>query len=259
MSEESGYRMVLQPMDLRGRMAGPPAVTVNSIARPVVLSVLSSRGLSGMLSVYAPGRDSAAALMREATGTEGVEYGFSVGLMEANLANLRVRKSPSEDDGLPGPICLFGDYLGDGSELDLPGNEARKSDFAWGFHIAGRDVVLSSDLGSSVHSESGFGEVGDGEIRIALDRHPLEGTGHTVSTASGPIGRDVAVAICSDRVRQGVLCVYTPRREDALEIMTEALGGRRPEEVILDGIGIGFFGRKGEKEGPKAFFGRPPE
>lgn len=78
-----------------------------------------------------------------------------------------------------------------------------------------------------------------------------------LSLSENPIPRDVAVAICSDRTRTGILNVYTPDRRDARALAKEAADGRVSE--VGEGesqLGMAYFPMT-RGEGPRVVFGSP--
>lgn len=267
-SEETGsrsFRLIFQNTTAIGRMEGETMASANEVSRAVALGICRSQGLTGMLSVYTPDREDARGFMEAVLGYPPVEYGFSVGCLEANMANFR-RRPWDGDERLPGPMCLFGDYIGDSDSLDLPENRELLADFGLGFHIGGREAVtLSSDLGGRTFElvEFDADDVPAGEFRllIELSRVPyIKGKECPVLMSSGSVTRDEAMLICADRLRSGGLGVYTPDREDAMAVVSEANGGRRPAETrdVPELLGMSCFtSRDYDKLRPRAVYGRP--
>ena len=258
------YRLVFQPMNLKGQRTGGLLVSTNIVSRQVVLRVCGLRGVTGMLSAYTPDREDAVALMREANGEDPVEYRFLVGVFSDDFYNMRRLQRP-DGDGLPCPMCLFGEYLGDEESINLPENSQRLADFTLGAHLEGDGIRLSTDLGGILFKESDVrpADVPEGSLRLLIDSDPAArmagrepADGPHISLSSEDIPRDIAVRILMDRFRPGLLNVYTPRREDAMELMREALGGKRPyEEKFPEGLdGMSCF-RRSSGEGPRAVYG----
>ena len=71
-----------------------------------------------------------------------------------------------------------------------------------------------------------------------------------------PTQCEQALAICCDRIRPGMLSVYTPDRADALELMQEAVR-RRPVEAVDDPKAeqMSYFQMDGEDFRPRAYYG----
>lgn len=271
-SEETrggSFRLVFQDMSALGRMSGATMATVSEVSRSVALSVCRRRELTGMLSVYTPDREDARGFMAEVLGHRPVEYGFSVGCMEANMTNFR--GWPWEgDERLPGPMCLFGDYIGGPDSLDEPANRDLLADFGLGYHSGGRSVmVLSADLGGGTYTlvdadAETTSSVADGEFRIIIGAGMVpfhKGDGASLVMSAEGISREDAMLVCSDRLRSSGLGVYTPRREDASQLMADANRGRRPTENrdVPELMGMSCFTAKGyDGMRPRAVFGSPP-
>lgn len=269
--EETGtgsFRLVYQHTKAVGTTVGEPLVSVNEVSRAVALAVCIRQDLSGMLSVYTPDRDDARRFMADILGYEPVEYGFSVGFLNANIPNFRRRPWEGEE-GLPGPVCFFGDYIGDQDSLRLPENRDLNSDFVWGYHPDGDGrLILSRDLGGREldivdASDDNLIGIERGSFRLIVEvaRIPqFEGDGCPIALSVEDISRDDALAICSDRVRQGGLGVYTPDRDDARVLMSEANRGRRPNESrdVPSLMGMSCFTYRDKDDmRPRAVFGRP--
>ena len=114
-SEETtsgSFRLIFQNTTAVGRVEGDTMASTNEVSRVVALAICRSQDLTGMLSVYTPDKEDARRFMEAVLGYQPVEYGFSVGCLEANMANFR-RRPWEGDEGLPGPMCLFGEYIGD--------------------------------------------------------------------------------------------------------------------------------------------------
>ena len=262
------FRLIFQNTTTVGRVEGDTMASTNEVSRVVALAICRSQDLTGMLSVYTPDREDARRFMEAVLGYQPVEYGFSVGCLEANMANFR-RRPWEGDEGLPGPMCLFGEYIGDSDSLDLPENRELLADFGLGFHIGGRDAVtLSADLGGRTFGlveadADGVAEVPAGEFRLLFEifRLPfVKDKEFPVLMSSEAVTRDEAMLICADRLRSGGLGVYTPDREDARNLMSEANRGRRPTETVdvpeLRGMSC-FTCRDYDSLRPRAVYGRP--
>ena len=267
MSEETDagmYRLVFQPVTVTGRRSGPPMVTANIISRGIVEKILAGRRLSGLLSVYTPERSEAEALMSEALGYRPIEYGFTGEFMGMVMDNMRGRPWERENQ-TPGPVCFFGDYVCAPEELELPENAVRCSDAEYGCHVSPEGtIVLSSDLGGTELDIDGIlpwtlEAVGKGEFGVIVDSriHPdLYQLKLGIGIGDRTITREQALAICCDRIRPGMLSVYTPDRADALELMQEAVR-RRPVEAVDDPKAeqMSYFQMDGEDFRPRAYYG----
>ena len=265
------FRLVYQPTTTIGAPTGPPVATTNEVSRSVALSVIRSQDLSGMLSVYTPEEDDAVEIMRGMLGYEPLHFDFSCGYLNANIRNLR-RRTWVGDEGLTGPMCLFGEYLGDGDSIDLPENAEMKMDFGLGFHKhPERDaVVLARDLGGIEFGlvepdRDEVSKVRPGSFRVLMELSRiqfLEDSAAPVAMSDIDVPRETALAICADRIRGGGLGVYTPERDDALELIREANRGKRPTETadVPELNGMSCFCRKDyDGSRPRAAYGIPPE
>ena len=245
--------------------------TTNEVSRSVALSVIRSQDLSGMLSVYTPEEDDAVEIMRGMLGYEPLHFDFSCGYLNANIRNLR-RRTWVGDEGLTGPMCLFGEYLGDGDSIDLPENAEMKMDFGLGFHKhPERDaVVLARDLGGIEFGlvepdRDEVSKVRPGSFRVLMELSRiqfLEDSAAPVAMSDIDVPRETALAICADRIRGGGLGVYTPERDDALELIREANRGKRPTETtdVPELNGMSCFCRKDyDGSRPRAVYGIPSE
>ena len=271
-SEETtsgSFRLIFQNTTAVGRVEGDTMASTNEVSRVVALAICRSQDLTGMLSVYTPDREDARGFMAEVLGHRPVEYGFSVGCMEANMANFR--GWPWEgDEHLPGPMCLFGEYIGGPDSLDEPANRDLLADFGLGYHSGGRGVmVLSADLGGGTYTladadAEAISSVADGEFRIVIGAGMVpfhKGDGASLVMSAEEISREDAMLVCSDRFRSSGLGVYTPRREDASQLMADANRGRRPTETrdVPELMGMSCFTAKGyDGMRPRAVFGSPP-
>lgn len=265
------FRLVYQPTTTIGAPTGPPVATTNEVSRSVALSVIRSQDLSGMLSVYTPEEDDAVEIMRGMLGYEPLHFDFSCGYLNANIRNLR-RRTWVGDEGLTGPMCLFGEYLGDGDSIDLPENAEMKMDFGLGFHKhPERDaVVLARDLGGIEFGlvepdRDEVSKVRPGSFRVLMELSRiqfLEDSAALVAMSDIDVPRETALAICADRIRSGGLGVYTPERDDALELIREANRGKRPTETtdVPELNGMSCFCRKDyDSSRPRAAYGIPSE
>ncbi|MBQ7405197.1 MAG: hypothetical protein IJV90_02110, partial [Candidatus Methanomethylophilaceae archaeon] len=75
-------------------------------------------------------------------------------------------------------------------------------------------------------------EEGKFHIHIMVDPSLFgkEGSEASIAISIDPIPRDLAVMICADQSRAGIMSVYTPLRTDASNLMEESLGAK-PLEV----------------------------
>lgn len=202
--------------------------------------------------------------MSEALGYEPIEYGFTGEFMGMVMDNMRGRPWERENQ-TPGPVCFFGDYVCAPEELELPENAVRCSDAEYGCHVSPEGtIVLSSDLGGTELDIDGIlpwtlEAIGKGEFGVIVDSriHPdLYQLKLGIGIGDRTITREQALAICCDRIRPGMLSVYTPDRADALELMQEAVS-RRPVEAVDDPKAeqMSYFQMDGADFRPRAYYG----
>ena len=256
------FRLVLQPVTVGGKPRDEPLISSSDISADLVRDILSLEGASGTLSVYTPDRGDARSAMEAAIGSEPTEYGFSAGMLSKDLSNFR----RCGGKAVSGPMCLFGQVL------PAEGDEARgrMMDQSLGFHVVGDKVVrLSEDLGGieaemrDIGADSFDGAV-PGSFYLLVD---LKGVSKTVGEAVegammsvDPVPYRVALAVCSDTSRTGVLSVYTSDRTDAEGIMREASGGEDPYEARSPRTMLSFDAaclvrRSAMSDSPKAVYG----
>lgn len=234
--EKGTFRLVFQQTSASGRNVGPSMVSAEPVPRDLAASVCGRTELTGNLSVHTPDGDDALALMADATGSAPTEFSFCIDIFGNDFRNYRrtvtVRGSP-----IRGSMCLFGRELvhDDGDPLSKDLN----MDFVCGFHEGEEGhIVLSTDLGSDdVEVEDLHGAPTEdmvGRYYLLLDFTPLGLPKVGIpGISSEPISHGTAVRIASDTIRNGALNVYCPRREDALELCREVIGGREPSECRL--------------------------
>lgn len=259
-TDGSAYRLVFQPTDLLGRRSGGLMVSSNTVSRKVVEPILKREGATGILCVYTPDREVARSLFKAMCG-EPVEFPQCSDVFEASFPNFR-RGRPS-GDGDPGPIVLFGECTGKDEEPDFDGDKVRRSDAQWGFHIESRRrYVLSPDLGGTEldmaePKEGTFGNIPQGEFRALVFITEPSPDMPCLSLSRNRIPRDVALAICSDRTRVGILNVYTPDRRDAKALAKEAAECRVSDVGACESVlGMPYYPMT-RGEGPRAVFGLP--
>lgn len=256
------FRIVLQPATAGGKPRGEPLISSSDTSADLVRDILSLEGASGTLSVYTPDREDARSAMEAAIGLEPTEYGFSAGILSKDLRNFR----RCGGKAVSGPMCLFGRVL------PAEGDEARDRmmDQSMGFHIVGDRVVrLSEDLGGI---EAEMRDIGADSFEDAVLRSfhllvDLKGVSKVAGkVAEGammsvdPIPYRVALAVCANTSRTGVLSVYTPDRADAERLMREASGGEDPYEARNPRTMLSFDAaclvrRSAMSDSPKAVYG----
>lgn len=256
------FRIVLQPATAGGKPRGEPLISSSDTSADLVRDILSLEGASGTLSVYTPDREDARSAIEAAIGSEPTEYGFSAGILSKDLRNFR----RCGGNAVSGPMCLFGRVL------PAEGDEARDRmmDQSMGFHIVGDRVVrLSEDLGGI---EAEMRDIGADSFEDAVLRSfhllvDLKGVSKVAGkVAEGammsvdPIPYRVALAVCADTSRTGVLSVYTPDRADAERLMREASGGEDPYEARNPRTMLSFdvaclVRRSAMSDSPKAVYG----
>ena len=227
------YRLVYQATDLRGRTVGDTVVTEDAVSRELALAVCRLDVPAGALTVYTPSRDDAHALVSEAMdGGEPVEYGSSTGLLGVDMCCMRVRHG----EVVPGRMCLFGPFQD-------PDDARRGMDRMFGFHpLEGSWTLrLAVDLGGTdwtIMGPDGVAGIREGDFHTLADvdfaKLGIGDDRRATVVSSEPVSRDIALRICSDRGRLGMLSVYTPLRGDALQLASEA-SDRRPVEVTVAG------------------------
>ena len=228
--DDSGCRLVYQPMDMKGRKSGPLMVTTNLISRIVLENVCRADGLTGMLSGYVPDRGTAIQVMSSAGVVEPLDYPFSIDVMSFSAASIRRRRwGPGE---LVGPMCLYGPIISS-EQFDNGGSNDIRMDYIAGFHVSDRGMTLSSDLGDLCFRPSveSLDDVSDGAFRLMLDMGRMEGMEKDIIITDADIPREIAVNILGDSIRLGVLTLYTPSEGDAASLVSEATGEKRPVKV----------------------------
>lgn len=235
---DDDIRLVYQLCDKKGCFTGPLMMTENNVAREIARMVCSSLELSGSLSVYIKDKDVAREFMQDCIGRKPMEYSFSGPQLSYEFFNWR---NPAFHDCTnSGPMCLFGGIrakYGESQRIDNLMYTGVSIDY-------GNDTAtLAKDLGDLtvpvVKLEDWDHVVEPGSFRLVISiplalKHDME-TSTRVSTVDVP--RDVALAICADKTRLGVVGVYTPNRDDAHDLMKDALNGsREPREISSRGI-----------------------
>ena len=162
-----------------------------------------------------------------------MEYSYSFSVLSVDASNYRASRGAV----VPGPMCLFGTIMDpDGEDEETI---QRRMDATVGFH-QGDDpdtLNLAVDLGggswrmASSRDDTSF-EEGKFYIHIMVDPSLFgkEGSEASIAISIDPIPRDLAVMICADQSRAGIMSVYTPSRADASNLMEESLGAK-PLEV----------------------------
>ena len=228
------FWIVYQPIDMRGQRVGTTVMTIDAVPREVALRICSSTKLTGSMSVYTSRQEDAHGLMSEALeGKDPVEYSYSFSVLSVDASNYRASRGAV----VPGPMCLFGTIMDpDGEDEETI---QRRMDATVGFH-QGDDpdtLNLAVDLGggswrmASSRDDTSF-EEGKFYIHIMVDPSLFgkEGSEASIAISIDPIPKDLAVMICADQSRAGIMSVYTPSRADASNLMEESLGAK-PLEV----------------------------
>lgn len=252
--------------------SGDSAVSVDTVPRQLAVRILSSFGLSGMLSVYTPEDSDAAEAVREASTFDPLLYETTTGICSREYLNYRTTVALATGDDLPGPVCMFGPEIVD---ADDHARCMRYLRAYFGYEPWGhKGIRLSPDLGSLELTIPDFEEgtvLDDGQIHAVLMSEvvgdavsELGGRGIEVSEdlPSGvsvePVPRNIALRICRNTMRSGGLCIHVQTSAEAWDIAKAVFAKGKPYEApvpsSLAGMVAGVVGIRG-KDRVRIFYG----
>lgn len=255
---KGSFRLFLQPTSVTGALRGDMMMSAEPIGRDLISEIIGMDESMGMLGVYTPSREDALQMMVSVTGDDPFEYGFSVPFLSADYQNFRQHHGTVPS----GTMVLFGSITGDVKSF---GNDPKKvlmrdMDRVYGFHPDKNSIILSTDLGGGRYRFVPFDDRGDADadsIRMIIDSSGLTDQRigiRSTMISEQEISHELAVRICKDRTRCGVLCVYVADRGHAYGLATEILEGRKPKDSSKDAIPY-LCGGRGSPTSSKVFYG----
>lgn len=255
---EGSFRLFLQPTSVMGALNGDMMMSAGPIDRDLVSEIVLMDSSAGMLGIYTPLREDALQTMVSVTGDDPFEYGFSVPFLSADYPNFRQHHGTVP----PGTMMLFGSSTGDVKSFGSDPNRVlmRDMDRVYGFHPDGDRIVLSTDLGGGRYRFVPFADRGDSgadSIRMVIDAESMEDSGigiRSTMISEQEISHELAVRICKDTTRFGVLCVHVADRGHAYGLATEILEGRKPKDNPKGRIPY-LCGGRGSPASSKVFYG----
>lgn len=239
MIEKGTYRIIYQHRDMEGMISKPAVISEETIDRSLARTILRIDDKVGSLNVYTPDKDDAKEVMRSANrpcfSKDPSDFILTVYL--DGMQNERI-------NGI-GNMCFYGPIL---TQDFIVARINKLSDEKFGFHpTVGETYTFAEDLGGSEmkFDSTEFGltvAVKDGDYHAIIDLtpHVPKGIVYKSLISVDPIPYDLVQLILTDDKRAGELSVFTPRREDALNAMTEAMGGKKPYET-KDNKGLFIF------------------
>lgn len=240
------FRLVLHDFRVLSD-SGDSAVSVDTVPSQLAVKVLSSFGLSGMLSVYTPQEADAADAVRTASTLDPLLYETTAGICSHEYLNYRTAVALATGNDMPGPVCMFGKEVHDADD------HARGSRYLrayLGFEVlSNHGIRLSPDLGSLELTMVDFVDgtvLDDGLIHAVLIAESVNSTVSelsnrmveapmevTSSVSVEPVSREIALRICRNTMRRGGLSIHVQTSAEAWDIAKVVFANGKPYEATV--------------------------